>query len=126
MIADRQYKEVGKWTAIHSENLSLIGENPNALRAGMKLRLSCIDGFPVGMEGGTQAVIATETAAAPAPRAAPSGRKLEQNLNVLTGSDFAPFVHSGLDNDGLVTEIVVRLMRASTAAENYKLHWVND
>ncbi|HCI08656.1 MAG TPA: hypothetical protein DE314_15085 [Sulfitobacter sp.] len=40
LIADRQYKDVGKWTAIHSSNLALIGENPNALRAGMKLRLS--------------------------------------------------------------------------------------
>lgn len=126
LIADRQYKDVGKWTAIHSANLSLIGENPNALRAGMKLRLSFIDGFPVGLEGEAQAVVATEAAAAPAPRAAPSGRKLEQTLNVVTGSDFAPFVHPGLDNDGLVTEIVVRSMKASTAAENYKLHWVND
>ena len=126
MIAGRQYKEVGKWTAIHSENLSLIGENPNALRAGMKLRLSCIDGFPVGIDGRTQAVITTETAGAPAPRAAPSGRKLEQTLIVLTGSDFAPFVHPGLDNDGLLTEIVVRSIRASTAAEKYELHCVND
>lgn len=124
VIADRFYKDVGKWTAIHTSNIGTIGENPNALRIGMALRLTCIDGLPTGLEGSAPVV---DQAAATAPiRVAVGGRKLEQTLNVVTGGDFAPFVDPGLDNDGLVTEVVVRAMQASTAADNYKLHWVND
>jgi len=92
----------------------------------MKLRLRCIDRFLVGLEGSTPVAVRSKLATAPALRAAPSGRKLEQTLNVVTGSDFALFVHPDLDNDGLVTEIVVHSMKASTTADNYKLHRVND
>ena len=62
----------------------------------MKLRLRCIDRFLVGLEGSTPVAVRSKLATAPALRAAPSGRKLEQTLNVVTGSDFALFVHPWL------------------------------
>lgn len=125
LIADKQYKDVAKWTAIHSGNISLIGENPNAIRVGMKLRLSCIDGLPTGLTGGTS-VIQTAAAAAPTRVVARSGRKLEQTINLVTAGDYAPFTDQNLENDGLITEVVNAAMTAVQGPTEYKVHWVND
>ncbi|WP_299292428.1 transporter substrate-binding domain-containing protein [uncultured Tateyamaria sp.] len=127
-IADRHYKNVSAWTEVHRNNLSVIGENPNALRIGMKLRLGCIDGLPQGLEGGLPVV--TETAVAPAstPAPAPSAprRKLEQTINIVTAGDFAPFTDQTLENEGLITDVVNTAMGQSASSEAYRVHWVND
>ena len=125
LIADSQYKDVGKWTAIHSANIATIGENPNAIRVGMKLRLSCIDGLPAGLEGGTSVTQAAVTTAAVKP-VARSGRKLEQTLNLVTAGDYAPFTDKNLENGGLITEVVNAAMAAAQGDSEYKIHWVND
>ncbi|WP_342742344.1 hypothetical protein [Roseovarius marisflavi] len=40
LIADSQYKDAGKWTAVHSINIDQIGQNPNDIRVGMTLRFA--------------------------------------------------------------------------------------
>ncbi|KIC50746.1 transporter substrate-binding domain-containing protein [Tateyamaria sp. ANG-S1] len=124
LIADRQYKNAATWTEVHRNNLSVIGENPNALRVGMELRLGCIDGLPVGLPGGnaTVAAPAIQTASA----ATPSRRKLEQSINLVTAGDFAPFTDQALENEGLITDVVRTAMQSSQSADNYNVHWVND
>ncbi len=125
LIADKHYKNVSKWTEVHRNNLSVIGENPNALRIGMKLRLGCIDGLPVGLEGA--AAPQPATALAPAPAVAPTPRrKLEQTINIVTAGDFAPFTDQTLENEGLITDVVNTAMAKSSSADTYRVHWVND
>jgi polar amino acid transport system substrate-binding protein len=130
VIADRLYKDVGKWTAIHSGNTSVIGENPNALRVGMRLRLSCLDGLPTGLEGGTPVRAVANTTAPAAPQPKPvvvrTGRKLEQTINLVTAGDFAPFTDRSLEQDGLISEVVNAAMTAVQGETPYKVHWIND
>lgn len=124
LIADRHYRNATKWTEVHRNNLSVIGENPDALRVGMDLRLGCIDGLPVGLPGGVTATPAVVQTAAAAP--APSRRKLEQSINIVTAGDFAPFTDQALENEGLITDVVHTAMKSSQANDNYRVHWVND
>ncbi|APX11036.1 transporter substrate-binding domain-containing protein [Tateyamaria omphalii] len=121
LIADRQYKNAATWTEVHRNNLSVIGENPNALRVGMQLRLGCIDGLPVGLPGG--AGLATPTIQT---AATPTRRRLEQSINIVTAGDFAPFTDQTLENEGLITDVVRTAMQSSQSANNYRVHWVND
>lgn len=125
LIADAQYKNVSKWTEIHRNNLSVIGENPNALRVGMRLNLGCIGGLPTGLEGGTPiAAAATPVITPVAPTS--SGRALENTINLVTAGDYAPFTDKSLEQGGLMTELVDTAMRSSGAPNGYRVHWVND
>ncbi|MEM8576296.1 MAG: transporter substrate-binding domain-containing protein [Pseudomonadota bacterium] len=124
LIADRQYQNASQWTEIHRNNLGLIGENPNAIRVGMKLQLGCIGGLPTGLPGGAP-VAGAAAVPAPAPAAA-SGRALEATINLVTAGDYAPFTDPDLDEGGLLTDVVNKAMGASGASKGYKIHWVND
>ncbi|MEL6464012.1 MAG: transporter substrate-binding domain-containing protein [Pseudomonadota bacterium] len=122
VIADQQYKNATIWTEVHRNNLSVIGENPDRLNIGMKLRLGCINGLPEGLRPDTPAPAAVvQAAATPTAR-----RKLEQAVNLVTAGDFAPFTDQALENQGLITDVVRTAMQSSQAADNYNVHWVND
>lgn len=122
-IADEHYKDFKKWTVIHAGNLSAIGDNPNGLRVGTRLNLTCIGGLPIGLkQPEAPATPAVQTAAVETGTARP----LEKTLNVLTGTDFAPFVDDDLEEGGMVTEVVMRAMEASPQADRFKLHVVRD
>ena len=51
-IADNQYRDARKWSAIFNANREQIGDSPNKIRVGQRLNLSCINGLPTGLEGG--------------------------------------------------------------------------
>jgi polar amino acid transport system substrate-binding protein len=51
-IADSQYKDARKWSAIFNVNREQIGDSPNKIRVGQRLNLPCINGLPTGLEGG--------------------------------------------------------------------------
>src|SRR6056297_378169 len=125
LIADSQYKDVGKWTAIHSANLDRIGQNPNSIRVGMTLRLRCIDGLPAGLEGGEAVSARVPEAAAPlvvAPGTAATRRK----INILTGGDFWPFTDKDMPGGGILAEVVNAAMEAADPAQGFAIHWVDD
>ncbi len=125
MIADSLYKDAKKWSAIHQQNIDKIGPRANNLTVGMKLDLLCIDGLPVGLEGGT--VIAAKATAVAAPVvAAGTGAPVAARINLVTGDDYAPFTDRKLDKGGLITELVQRAMEAAAPAEGFAVHWVND
>ena len=133
LIADNLYKNAALWTEVHRNNLSVIGEDPNALRVGAKLRLGCIDGLPTGLQGGAPAVqqalapASTSTVSTSTPAAATTPRrKLEQTVNLVTAGDFAPFTDQALDNQGLITDVVNTAMGQTPARDAYRVHWVND
>ncbi|MGH1414243.1 MAG: LysM peptidoglycan-binding domain-containing protein [Pelagimonas sp.] len=128
LIADKLYKNVGLWTSIQGNNSDKIGSNPNNIRVGMTLRMSCINGLPTGLKGGTS--IETIKAAAAAPVAplvvAPGHAATRKKINILTGDDFAPFTDRGLPKGGILADVVEEAMKAAQPAQGYAVHWVND
>ena len=126
LIADKLYKNAGKWTAIHSNNLSTIGDNPNAIRVGMKLRMNCIDGLPRGLAGGKPIEEVVARAAAAPLVAVPGNAATRQKINILTGSDFAPFTDKGLPNGGVLADVVQHAMEAAAPEQGFAVHWVDD
>lgn len=123
LIADGLYKDAGKWTLVHSANLNVIGENPNAIRAGMKLGLTCVDGLPRGLPGGVEV---TRAAAAAPLTIAPGTAATRLKVNLLTADDYAPFTDRDALNGGLVTEVVQKAMEEAAPEEGFAIHWVND
>lgn len=124
VIADRNYKKASLWTAIHNANISTIGKEPNAIRIGMKLSLTCIDGLPVGLEGGR---IVTAASATPSiVQVTPGTAAVRKRINLLTGSDYAPFTDREGHNGGLLTEVVQNAMDKAAPKEGFAIHWVND
>jgi polar amino acid transport system substrate-binding protein len=129
-IADRLYQDAGKWTAIHTTNIDTIGSNPNAIRVGQKLQLTCIAGLPTGLPGGAPVLA---EAATPAPedavtRTAPDllGTPELPKIRLVTGNDFAPFTDRGLENGGLLAEVVTAAMDAAVGPDGHDTFWVND
>ncbi len=127
LIADDLYKNAGMWTAIHSNNLTQIGDNPNAVSVGMKLNLRCIDGLPLGLEGGRDAAEVAAMAAAATPLVVtPGTAATRRKINVLTGTDFAPFTDKNLPNGGMLAEVVQAAMEAAAPEQGFAIHWVDD
>ncbi|HBQ35259.1 MAG TPA: peptidoglycan-binding protein LysM [Rhodobacteraceae bacterium] len=124
LIADQHYKNAGMWTAIHQNNLKAIGKNPASIRVGMKLRLTCINGLPTGLTGGTDVTAAAATAApvVVAPGTAASRKK----ISILVADEYKPFMDRSLPNGGLVIDVMQQVMKTAAPAEGFAFHWVND
>ena len=60
-IADNQYKDARKWSAIFNANREQIGDSPNKIRVGQRFNLPCINGLPTGQK--ICSVIRTKTRA---------------------------------------------------------------
>ena len=125
LIADTQYKDVGKWTLIHSNNIAKIGPKPNAIQVGMKLQLTCIDGLPTGLPGGTEIGAVRKTAAQPI-KIQPGTAEVRKKINLLTGDDYAPFTAKNLHNGGLLTDVVNAAMKQAAPPQGYAIHWVDN
>lgn len=125
LIADSQYKDVGKWSTIYQSNVGVIGNRPERIYVGMRLNLTCIDGLPVGLEGGVD--VAEVTRAAATPLVVPFGNAANRSkITLLTADDYAPFTDRGLPKGGMFTEIVQAAMEAASPDEGFDIHWVND
>ncbi len=124
LISDRLYKDAGKWTTIHSQNISSIGPKAHAIRVGMKLDIACLDGLPTGLPGGKKMADAVPAVAQPVKIQAGSA-EVRKRINLLTGSDYAPFTGKELHNGGLMTHIVDAAMRNAAPAQGYAIHWVD-
>ena len=123
-IADALYKDVGRWSSIYQSNSETIGDRPDRISVGMRLSMPCIDGLPVGLEGG---VNVAEVVAAAAPLTVPLGDASNAvQINLLTADDFAPFTDRGLPQGGLFTEIVQTTMKEVAPEKGFAIHWVND
>ncbi|HGG06562.1 MAG TPA: transporter substrate-binding domain-containing protein [Aliiroseovarius sp.] len=112
------------WSVIHQNNVAKIGENPNAIRVGMRLNLTCIDGLPKGLPGGTE-VTAASTQTAPVV-VAPGTAAVRLKINLMTADDYKPFTDRSLPGGGLITEVVASAMDFAAPPEGYAIHWVND
>lgn len=125
LIADSLYKDAGKWSVIHTQNISAIGPRPNAIRVGMRLDMPCIGGLPVGLEGGKQITSVEPVAARPVEIVA-GNAAFRNKINLLTGDDFKPFTGKDLHNGGLITDLVNTAMTAAEPEQGYAIHWVDS
>ena len=123
VISDSLYKNAGMWTVIHQNNLKVIGKNPRAIRVGMKLRVTCIDGLPVGLEGGSEA--SAIKAAAPIAIAAGTAAS-RKKISILAGGDYKPFMDLSLPNGGLLIDVVQNAMDAANPEQGFGIYWVSD
>lgn len=126
LIADGLYKNAGLWTAIQQNNIDKIGSNPNNISVGMKLNLLCLNGLPIGLEGGTEVVVGAAAAPIEAPVITPGTGVRVERINLVTGDDYAPFTDRKLNKGGLLADLVQRAMEESAPAEGFAIHWVND
>lgn len=124
-IADGLYKDAGKWTTIHSQNVASIGPKPNAIRVGMKLNMPCLEGLPTGLPGGKEISAAAPAVAAQPVTIAAGNASVRQKINLLTGSDYSPFTDKGWHNGGLMTDIVDAAMKEADPERGYAIHWVD-
>ena len=124
LIADQLYKDVGKWSLIHTQNITQIGSSPNAIRVGMKLDIPCIAGLPEGLEGGKEISAAAPVAARPV-EIIQGNAEVRHKINLLTADDFEPFTGKQLHAGGIMTEIVDAAMKAVNPADGYAIHWVD-
>ncbi len=125
VIADKLYKDAGKWSVIHNRNITAIGPKPNAIQVGMKLNLTCIDGLPVGLEGGRSLAEAVPTEAEPMEIEAGTAA-VRHKINLLTGGNYRPFTDQSLHNGGFLHDLVNASMEASAPEQGYAIHWVDD
>ncbi|WP_293573542.1 transporter substrate-binding domain-containing protein [Phaeobacter sp.] len=125
LIADRLYKDVGKWSAIHSRNIDKIGPRPDAIRVGMELSMACLNGLPTGLPGGKTIAEAQPITAAPI-QVQPGTAAVRSKINLLTGDDYAPFTSKSAHNGGLITEVVTAAMTDADPEQGFAVHWVND
>lgn len=124
LIADRLYKDVGKWTAIHSRNIDTIGPRANAINVGMKLDIACIDGLPTGLPGGRSLAEATPVAAKPVTVRA-GDASIRHRINLLTADGFEPFTGKSLHKGGMMTEVLDAAMKRAAPDQGYAIHWVD-
>ena len=110
-IAERHYGDASLWARIQSDNRDVIGDAPDAVRAGMTLWLPCVDGRPTDLKS-------TETAARPA---AARGA-----LNVLTASGYAPFADRDMPEGGIFPALVEAALAETGQDGGYKIHWIED
>lgn len=110
MIADRLYDDPAFWERLHAENLDVIGDSPDAMRAGMVLTLPCVDGRPKAVE--------QKAATAPAT--------IKGGLKVLTASGFAPFANRDLPDGGLIAAVVDAALTQAAPQTGHTIHWIED
>ncbi|WP_299916772.1 transporter substrate-binding domain-containing protein [uncultured Roseobacter sp.] len=130
LIANRLYKDAGKWTAIHTVNRSVIGEDPDKILVGTRLELACINGLSKGMS----------------PRSAVSGERLKLDavpaktnfsqpsvppvrstpLRVVTGDDQAPFSDHRLPQGGMLAEVMDQALQRGLTSRTVKTFRIND
>ncbi|MBU2937050.1 MULTISPECIES: transporter substrate-binding domain-containing protein [Pacificibacter] len=126
LIADEHYKDVGRWTLIHSQNISSIGPRPSNLGVGMRLDMPCIDGLPTGLPGGREVVADAEpvkTQAVVVPRGDASVRT---KINILTGNGREPYSDQNSHNGGLITDIVDAAMTKAAPEQGHAIHFITD
>lgn len=126
LIADEHYKDVGRWTLIHSTNIGKIGQRPSNLGVGMRLDMPCIDGFPKGLPGGRE-VVADAAPVATTPVSVPRGdASVRTKINILTGNGRPPYADKDAHNGGLITEIVDAAMTKAAPEQGHAIHFISD
>ncbi|MGI9510764.1 MAG: hypothetical protein ACR2QJ_15600 [Geminicoccaceae bacterium] len=113
-IARSAYGDPNLWPYIYgySGNAAVIGVNPGLISIGIGLKLPPC---PKAGEPAFTAPIENDRE----PRAAGT-------IEVVTGSDYAPFTDQNWENGGMLTEIVDAALGQANEASDYSIDWIND
>lgn len=139
-IADRLYKDAGRWAQIHAGNRDVLGDDPEAVRAGQVLRLDCINGLPPGLPNPAVTAVApieTETQAqdveaevvtrAPAVALSavpePQMAAVARPVRMLTGDAYRPLNQHRAERGGMLNEIMSAAMDTRFGAGLHATYW---
>lgn len=143
-IADTLYKDAGRWSAIHAANRDVLGDDPEAVRAGQVLYLDCIDGLPSGLAGASPEADAPETLSAPldaavaagaqeaVTRAAPQGLAVlpgqaseagPAQVRLLTGGAYRPLIQQGAADGGMLSALMTAALDARLGEGGHATYW---
>ncbi|MGB1234797.1 MAG: peptidoglycan-binding protein LysM [Planktomarina sp.] len=130
-IVDTLYNNSTLWSRVYQANIATIGSNPNLLRVGQRLSMPCINGLPNGLEGGTDTSVALpavelNTGITTATTAAATTAGDVLNVRILTAGDYPPFTDKGLENGGMLTDVVQNAFEASAEVDGFNIYWVQD
>ena len=117
----------GGYKALYAVNRDVLS-SPHVMEVGQILRIPCADGSvseqaDASVVSIAEPVTVQETAAAPAPKAAPAEAA---PIVFLTGSGFAPFTDEDLPEGGAITQMVKRSLALAAPEREIKVVFVND
>lgn len=124
VIANTLYRNASMWTLIHATNAAKIGADPDTIQTGMTLTLGCVGGLPVGLENGTPKAQALTQITPTFAKITPGTAATRQKINLMTGSDYAPFTDVNLPNGGILADVVNAAMAEANPDAGYAIHWV--
>ncbi|HSF94137.1 MAG TPA: transporter substrate-binding domain-containing protein [Thermohalobaculum sp.] len=120
----------GEYGPVFQANRDLL-PNPSSLQVGQQLLIPCRDGS--GPQTRADALASAADAAAPAadntapaPEITLAAVVADADVNMLTGSDFAPFSDQRLPEGGMVTELVKLALDRAAPEHPAKVTFVND
>lgn len=127
-IAVRAYGE-GDYLAIFEANRDIL-PNVTRIEIGQQLLIPCRDGSGPQSRA---AILPGSGEAAPAADAAPADRPAalsaippDREIALLTGPDFAPFVHPALPEGGLTTELIRLALDRAAEGRPYRIVMADD
>ncbi|MBM7067055.1 LysM peptidoglycan-binding domain-containing protein [Actibacterium sp. 188UL27-1] len=119
-IAAAAYGEATAFTQIYRANSRAIGPNPALIRAGMSLRIPCLDGDLVPSTASTETVGRGATVEAlPSPAES-------RPIRVLAATDWGPFTNEEQDQGGMLTDIINVALEQADGDPDYQIDFVND
>lgn len=105
-IAETMYQNREHWALIYYANQSVIGGDPTALKAGMKLFIPCLES-----------------------KAKPDATPLldqSAELRFITGGAYPPFTDRDWPGEGMITELVNAIMEETPNPVSYAIDWEDD
>lgn len=130
-IADRLYRDAGKWTEIFRTNAARIGDRADAIRRGMALSLPCIDGLPVGLEGGRAVTAGSAVVPRIAAPTRPAARRDTSRapgaaVRIVAADGLKPFSDRLHLSSGIISDVVNRAMVNAGPTGGHEFLWIND
>lgn len=105
-LAARVYEDYRKWTLIYNANISAIGEDPDTIGVGMRLRIPCI-----GEGRATRTLPAADG----------------KMIRLLSGGNYRPFTNRDRTDGGLFPDLLnVALRSADVPFESFGFAWEDD
>lgn len=113
-IARAAYRDANLWPYIYgySSNAATIGGDPGLISIGTDLAL------PPCPQTGQNAALA--------PITNDQGTRNDDTIELVTGTDYAPWTDQTSENGGMLTEIVNTVLERSAGPRDHSIDWIND
>lgn len=112
MLAKKVYGDESKWPILFYTNQDVLGNSPSVIRPGEQIRIPCL---AVGRPKRVRRKKGNEALSPPT----------NVELRLLTGDDYPPFTDRGLENGGMITDLIVAALNQLDDAPSFGVFWVN-